>query len=257
MLTTGDIELQLNSTVSTTDLNNIIGTTSGVQSQLNTKQTLLNNGSDITVNVGRGDVYLENNANDNTDGAGVTLRTNDNPDNGSIFTVRSSGQASRLWVGQNITTTGDNPFYCGYTGNTGSESNTANYKHSLTGTAVTFGTPVTCQYDLQCGDLTANAIYGGAVTQINNAIANAIPKLDYGSISNVTTGGTTTHAVTFNSAFSQPPLVFPNMMGNAAGHNSIDRIWIQDGVTTSGCNIVVRDASSSSNVTLTWFAIGT
>ena len=37
-----------------------------------------------------------------------------------------------------------------------------------------FGTPVTCQFDLTCGDLTASAIYGGAINQINTAINNAI-----------------------------------------------------------------------------------
>ena len=91
-----------------------------------------------------------------------------------MFAVRSSGNASRLWVGQTITTTGDNQFYCGYTGPNGAENDTTKYKHSLTDTAVTFGTPVTCQYDLQCGDLTANAIYGGAAVKIQNQINAAI-----------------------------------------------------------------------------------
>ena len=47
--------------------------------------------------------------------------------------------------------------------------------HSLTDTSVTFGTPVTCQYDLSCGTLTASSIYGEAYSQIQNAIANAYP----------------------------------------------------------------------------------
>ena len=38
-------------------------------------------------------------------------------------------------------------------------------KHSLTDTSVNFGTPVTCQYDLSCGTLTASSIYGGASSQ--------------------------------------------------------------------------------------------
>lgn len=200
-LSTGDIELKLDSTVSTTDLNNIIGTSSGVQSQLNAKQNLLNNGSDITVNVGRGDVYLENNANDNTSGAGVTLRTTDNPSNtaGSIFAVRSSGQAARLWVGQTITTTGDNQFHCGYTGASGEENDTTKYKHSLTDTAVTFGTPVTCQYDLQCGDLTANAIYGGAIFQIQNAIAAHTPYFAAGRIASSGSALSSKGSVSFTS----------------------------------------------------------
>ena len=37
-----------------------------------------------------------------------------------------------------------------------------------------FGTPVTCQFDLDCGMLTAHSIYGGAALQIQNAINSAI-----------------------------------------------------------------------------------
>ena len=139
---------------------------------VNGKQDLLNKGSNITVNVGRGNVYLENNANDNVNGSGLTLRTSSNPGNGggNIFGVRSSDQICRLWVGNEITTPGDNSFYCGYTGVTGSESNKANYRHSFTKTAVILGTPVTCQYDLSCSTFTAASIYGGAAIQIQNNI---------------------------------------------------------------------------------------
>ena len=46
-------------------------------------------------------------------------------------------------------------------------------------TSSSFSTPVVCQYDLQCADLTANSIYGGAAAQIqtivDTAIANAYP----------------------------------------------------------------------------------
>ena len=45
-----------------------------VDSSLATTQNLLHNGSDFTVHVGRGDVYFENNAYDNANGAGVTIR---------------------------------------------------------------------------------------------------------------------------------------------------------------------------------------
>ncbi|MDL4863274.1 phage tail protein [Halomonas elongata] len=67
--------------------------------------------------VGRGVVDVENHVQDNQDGAGITLRTSNNPgkgspggDIGSIFAVRSSGDALRLWVGQSVTSTGDNDF---------------------------------------------------------------------------------------------------------------------------------------------------
>ena len=39
---------------------------------------------------------------------------------------------------------------------------------------MTFGTPVTCQFDLGCGTLTASSIYGGAATQIQNTIKSSI-----------------------------------------------------------------------------------
>lgn len=65
------------------------------------------------INVGRGDVFIESNANDNADGAGITLRTSANPSTGSMFAVRSSGQAPRLWVGQAVTSSGQNSFYVG------------------------------------------------------------------------------------------------------------------------------------------------
>lgn len=69
-----------------------------------------------TINVGRGNVYIENNSNDNQNGAGITIRTSNNPaegdiaQEGSIFAVRSSGHGPRLWVGQSLTTTGSNDF---------------------------------------------------------------------------------------------------------------------------------------------------
>jgi hypothetical protein len=83
-------------------------------------------GGTTTFNVGRGDVYFENNGNSNANGAGITLRTGTNPTTGSIFDVRSSGQACRFFSGQSITTAGINPFYVGAP-STGTESTAANY----------------------------------------------------------------------------------------------------------------------------------
>jgi hypothetical protein len=70
-------------------------------------------------------VYVEDNANDNASGAGVTFRAADNPDPitgenpASIFAVRSSGDAPRLWVGQDVTSTGYNDLYVGTDNNYG------------------------------------------------------------------------------------------------------------------------------------------
>jgi len=94
----------------------------------------IDNNGRFTFNVGRGDVYFEDNANDDTDGAGLTLRTSSNPTNsgGSIFCVRSSGQAARLWVGQDITSVPNNKFGAGnYTGGTGNEGTISNYSFQI------------------------------------------------------------------------------------------------------------------------------
>ena len=58
----------------------------------------------------------------------------------------------------------------------------------------TFTTPVVVNFDLQCADLTANSIYGGAATQINSAIASAIT----GKQDNAY--GATLHAASFTSS---------------------------------------------------------
>ena len=79
-----------------------------------------------TFDVGRGDVYFESNGNSNANGAGITLRTSTNPTTGSIFEVRSSGQACRLFSGQSLSSAGTNPFYVGAP-TTGTESTAANY----------------------------------------------------------------------------------------------------------------------------------
>ena len=146
-------------------------TNTGLASDLAGKQASLSAGNDVTLDVGRGDVYLEDSSYDNADGAGVTLRTTDNPSNsgGSIFAVRSLANASRLWVGQDLTSTGANAFYCGFTGVAGEEATASNYAHSFSDSAVTLGTATTVD-----GQLTAASIAGGALTQIQSEITTAV-----------------------------------------------------------------------------------
>jgi hypothetical protein len=83
-------------------------------------------------NIGRGDVYVENNSNSNANGAGITFRTSSNPssDGASIFDVRSSGQAVRLFVGQNLTSSGYNPFYAA-SSNANDAGSLTSYNHKL------------------------------------------------------------------------------------------------------------------------------
>lgn len=84
------------------------------------------------LNVGRGDVYIENNTNDKVEGvgSGITIRAGINPNNGSegevdsIFTVRSAGGVARLWVGQSRTSTGDNELETRKVNITSGDSNT-------------------------------------------------------------------------------------------------------------------------------------
>ena len=91
----------------------------------------VHNLSTTRINVGRGDVILESNVNDSVDGAGITLKTSNNPTNGSIFSVRSVNDTSRLWVGQTITTTGKNDFYTGFIGTNGQEYDITKYNIQL------------------------------------------------------------------------------------------------------------------------------
>jgi microcystin-dependent protein len=89
----------------------------------------------VKINVGRGDVYIEENQYDNFNGAGLTIRTSSNPVEGSIFSVRSSNNASRLWVGQNITSVPSNDFGVGLDGILGEEyKDLYNIKLTTTGT---------------------------------------------------------------------------------------------------------------------------
>ena len=64
--------------------------------------------------------------------------------------------------------------YTRFFGTANQESDTTKYRHVLSNTSVTFGTPVTCQFDLSCSSLTAASIYGGATIQIQNQTNTAI-----------------------------------------------------------------------------------
>ena len=97
----------------------------------------IHNLSTTRIDVGRsttGHVILENNsydASDGTTGAGITLRTTQNPINGSIFSVRSSANTSRLWVGQSTTSVAGNDFVVGFTGDIGKEYDQSLYNIKL------------------------------------------------------------------------------------------------------------------------------
>lgn len=75
--------------------------------------------------VGRGPVYVEDSVFDG-DGTGITLRASNDPVNGSIFSVRTSENNSKLWVGSTITSPGNNRFAVG-SPNVGGEYNEDRY----------------------------------------------------------------------------------------------------------------------------------
>ena len=110
-----------------------------------------------SIDVGRGVVNIENNTSDNDSGAGITLRASSNPaagTNGSIFSVRSSGQGLRLWCGQAVTGFGINDVHIG--GDESNGFNTAPLKiYSDNGNIYTTGTIVTTS-TLDCENLDVN-----------------------------------------------------------------------------------------------------
>ena len=102
----------------------------------------IGNGGVITMDVGRGNVQFENNAYDSADGAGLTIRTQDNPTDGAILAVRSIDHGARLWVGQSITTAGMNNFHAGYSGANGQENDASKYTVAITANGIGIGKSV-------------------------------------------------------------------------------------------------------------------
>jgi hypothetical protein len=141
-----------------------------IDTQLLDYQIKLNNGTTIPIDIGRGVVNLENNNYDNVDGAGITIRPLTNPGDGAMLSVRSSGHACRLWVGQNLTSFGQNNSYFCYSGSQSDYHVAGNYKHRLTSIDVILGAKTTVTSTLNVvGDFTAqNIYYKTEVDSINN-----------------------------------------------------------------------------------------
>jgi hypothetical protein len=94
----------------------------------------------------------------NTDGDGISIKPLTNPsiNGGSIFEVRSTAFASRLFCGQALTSSGQNPFYFGYFGNNGEEANSIKYN----GVLATDGS-------VDCTELKVNSIPINSFTSFN------------------------------------------------------------------------------------------
>ncbi len=65
-----------------------------------------------------------------------------------MLAIRSSGNASRLWVGQELSSGATNPWYCCFSGSHGQENDTSKYLHSFTTSGCTIGSDLTCTNDL-------------------------------------------------------------------------------------------------------------
>ena len=148
-------------------------------------------GGTTTFNVGRGDVYFENNVNSNASGAGITLRTSANPaGDGSIFDVRSSGQATRLYVGQDLTSSGYNPFYVGNSNSTGGNGTASNYAIELAvnGNITTAGT------------ISSGAITSTATLKISGSHSSTITTPNINSFGALSAGTAYNYHIMFKQA---------------------------------------------------------
>ena len=154
------------------DVPNIYNKTE-VSTLLDTKQNLLDSGSNFNIDVGRGNVQVVNSTHDNVDGAGITLKVSNNPTNGGMFAVRSSGGAARLWVGQSLTSSGLNDFgIWSSNGTTGDMSVATAYSHLFKQNSASLKGPVDITGDLTItGDFTAPNIYNK--TEVSTLISNS------------------------------------------------------------------------------------
>ena len=120
---------------------------------------------------------------------------------------------------------------------------------------------LTTQFDINCGDLTAAALYGGAVSQIQAAINSAIAALPkvaswtY-SVPGTTPGSVWTGAVNFPAGTftAAPRVVVSQSGGNTSGHTSIVRIWAIN-VTNTRFTLAVEDTQYSGGLVVSWIAV--
>ena len=111
-------------------LGNSFYTETEVDAFLAAKQDALDAQTSHIIDVGRGDVYLENNPYDTSNGVGITHRGSV-ADAASIFAVRQMSGPCALLCGNTMTAV-THPFYCGYINPSllGDETITTNYPTS-------------------------------------------------------------------------------------------------------------------------------
>ncbi len=101
----------------------------------------------------------------NDDGAGIMVRTLDNPSNnlasaGSIFEVQSQANSKRLWVGNNLTSSGSNKFLFGFNNTYGEEGLETNYSGRLNTDGSVDCTGLDVNGDINCGKLEIQEVLG-------------------------------------------------------------------------------------------------
>ena len=126
---------------------------------------------DVTKDLSLNNVTIGRRAYNSGNGSGIMVRTNLNPSSndifsGSIFEVRSVGNNSQLWVGQDLTSSGFNKFRFGYIGPIGYEGNPEYYLGNLD----TDGSIVCTRLDVN-GDMSCNGNFElGTITNVEQKI---------------------------------------------------------------------------------------
>ena len=240
-----------------TESDNRYYTQSQADTLINAKQDLLNSGNTINLDVGRGLVYLENNSNDTDsfNSSGLTLRAATNPQQGAIFSIRSSGGACRFWTGQSLTSSGINKFGICATGTNSEMNDETKYKHLFKTDGATLTGPVNVNGEITSGDARFYEYDGGTYKVlnivhdfgINMAVSsNANPATNEILLSMDTTSGVTINTSAYvennfavGGAFSAPNIYnkteVDNLVANAGSTPTAKGFYIYNSADNPLC----------------------
>ncbi len=170
----------------------------------------------------------------------IALITSSNPVEGSIFSIRSSGNSARLWVGQELTSMGENKLACGYTGAQGEENIIGRYRHVFTSAGALIGGQ--CNIDnafINSAQITT--LTGQALTSISNEIATKQDILD--SLTDITVKSITCDKITSGIYENLPTsLELSAILKSDGGPN----LTFDNGEESSRILLTSKDAKSTS-----------